>query len=137
MGKAVRVLNRFSSILFIAILLLVYAYLPVQVDLKVQELSVHKQHFFYYSLGTFILVNILLRLVLGYGLRSLNLSIRSWMMGLIFLLNFYITLIIGFIGVLNNSTHVSPSSYAYLNFLGPILLIGWMIGLIFLVFKKS
>ncbi|MEM6831488.1 MAG: hypothetical protein AAF551_13340, partial [Bacteroidota bacterium] len=89
------------------------------------------------SLGTFILVNILLRLVLGYGLRSLNLSIRSWMMGLIFLLNFYITLIIGFIGVLNNSTHVSPSSYAYLNFLGPILLIGWMIGLIFLVFKKS
>ena len=59
------------------------------------------------------------------------------MISLIFILNIYLTLLAGFIGVWNNSSHISPSNYSYLNFLGPGLLIIWLGGLIFLVVKKK
>ncbi len=137
MIKAVNVLNKFSIVLFIAILLLVYAYLPVQVALNVEGLEVHKQYFFYYALGAFLLVNILLRVTLHFGFRSLNEKMTSWLTGLIFLVNFYLTTLIGFIGVLNNSTHVRPSSYAYLNYMGPALICIWVVGFILLGFRKK
>jgi len=138
MEKAVRVLNRLSTVLFIAILLLVYAYLPIQVDLNLEEIgSVHKQRFFYYSLVAFVVINLLLRVILNMGFKNVNDLVGAWLMGLIFVLNFYLTLIIGFIGVLNNATHISPSNYAYLNFLGPIFIVIWLGGLIFLALRKS
>lgn len=137
MEKAVSVLNRISTVLFVIILLLVYAYLPIQVELNVEGLdTVHKQRFFYYALFAFIIVNLLLRVILTFGFRSSKVDIAAWLRGLIFVLNFYMTLIMGFIGVLNNATHVSPSSYAYLNFLGPILLVGWVVGLVVVIVKQ-
>lgn len=138
MIKAVKVLNVFSTLLFAAILLMVYAYLPINVDMNVSELGdVHKQSFFYYSVGIFVTFNVLLRLIVGGIFSNANPLLRSWMSGLIFILNFYFTTMVGFIGVWNNSTSITPSDYAYLNFMGPVLLIIWVVGLIFLVLKKS
>ncbi|MBC6400781.1 MAG: hypothetical protein GDA51_02480 [Ekhidna sp.] len=137
MIKAVRVLNLFSTLLFAAVLLLVYAYLPISVNLNLEQLgNLHKQDFFYRSLIIFLALNILLRLVIFYGLKRLKASLLSWVSGLIFVTNFYCTLLIGFIGVWNNPTHISPAGYGYLNIMGPIFLIIWLAGLIFLVFKK-
>ena len=138
MIKAIKVLNRISVLLFAAIFLLVYAYLPIAVDLGVEGIKpVHKQSFFYYYFGAFIGVNIILRVATGSTIRNLNEEIGSWIRSIIFILNFYLTTIIGFIGVLNNSTHISPQSYAYLNYLGPVFLLIWLIGLIFLLVKNK
>lgn len=138
MIKAVRVLNLFSTLLFAAILLLVYAYLPISVDLNLQGIGeMHKQDFFYNAIIIFLVLNILLRVIVKIGLRKLETNLNAWVSAIIFILNLYLTLIIGFIGVWNNSTSIEPSDYAYLNYMGPVLLIIWVVGLIFLVFKKS
>lgn len=137
MIKAIKVLNVFSILLFAAILLLVYAYLPISVDLNVKGISgIHKQTLFYQILGAFVVINVLLRLIINLGFRSLMPIRRAWVTGLIFIVNFYFVLLVGFVGVWNNSTHIAPEGYAYLNFIGPILLIVWVLGLIFLAFRK-
>lgn len=138
MIKAVKVLNVVSIFLFTVILLLVYAYLPIRVELNIDQVgTVHKQHFFYYALVTFVVINLLLRLVFDFGFRTVNENLKAWLKGLLFILNLNLAFLIGFIGVLNNSTHISPSSYAYLNYFGPFLIISWFVGLIFLALRKS
>ena len=137
MIKTVKVLNLFSTLLFAIVLLLVYAYLPINVDLNVEGWHpIHKQDFFYQLLTIFLGINILLRVVIFYGLKHLKVLLLSWVSGLIFVMNFYFTLLAGFIGVWNNPTHISPSSYNYLNIIGPFFLIIWLAGLIFFTIQK-
>ncbi|WP_424960990.1 hypothetical protein [Ekhidna sp.] len=138
MIKAIKVLNRISVLLFSAIFLLVYAYLPIAVDLGIDEVGqLHKQNFFYYFFGAFMVINILLRVTTNLGTRHLKEEISSWIRSIVFIVNFYLTTMVGFIGVLNNTNHISPESYAYLSYLGPTLLIIWVIGLIFLFVKNK
>ena len=138
MIKAVKVLNTLSIIFFMAILLLVYAYLPIMVDVNVEGLKdIHKQTFFYYIVGGFVVVNIILRLIRSLGAKHLPTEPQAWLSAIIFVINFNITLLVGFIGVWNNPTHIDPSSYGYLNYLGPVFIIIWVVGLIFLFFKKK
>lgn len=137
MIKAVKVLNLFSTILFGGVLLLVYAYLPISVSLHVDEItSIHKQQFFTYGLIGFVVINGLLRLIVRIGLKHLKASLFAWCSLLIFVVNVYLAVLIGFVGVWNNSTHIRPESYAYLNFIGPILFLSWIVGLIFLFLKR-
>ncbi len=138
MIKAIKVLNLFSIFLFAAILLLVYAYLPIQVELNVDGVGqLHKQTFFYYVFSAFIVVNIVLRFAINIISKSSSEKIASWVKSMIFILNFYFTTIVGFIGVINNSTHIDPGNYAYLTYLGPVFVAIWLIGLIFLLIKKA
>ncbi|MEQ9467950.1 MAG: hypothetical protein RLN88_11100 [Ekhidna sp.] len=138
MTQAIKVLNYISYFLFTAIFLLVYAYLPFSVDLEIEGVSnLHKQIFFYYAFGVFLISNIVLRIAINLGTRNFGEELGSWVRSLIFIVNFYLTTLIGFIGVLNNTTSVSPSSYAYLNYMGPVLLIIWIFGLIFLIIKNK
>ena len=138
MIKAFKVLNVFSTLLFAATLLLVYAYLPISIDLNIEGFSqMHKQTFFYQVLIAFIVANTLLRLIINLGFKKWEGLPKAWLTLLIFIVNFYFTLIVGFIGVWNNSTHVAPEGYAFLNYIGPVFLIIWAAGLIFLVFRKG
>ena len=138
MIKAVKVLNLFSTLLFAAVLLLVYAYLPISVNFNIEGVSnMHKQDFFYLALLGFLAINILMRVVVFVGLKRIGTLLMSWISGLIFVVNFYFALLIGFVGIWNNATHVSPSSYSYLNVIGPFFVLIWIVGLIFLAFKKE
>ncbi|MEQ6168647.1 MULTISPECIES: hypothetical protein [unclassified Ekhidna] len=138
MIKAIKVLNRISVLLFSAIFLLVYAYLPIAVDLGIEEVGqLHKQNFFYYFFGAFMIINILLRVTTNLGTKNLKEEISSWIRSIVFIVNFYLTTMVGFIGVLNNTNHINPESYAYLSYLGPTLLVIWVIGLIFLLLKNK
>ncbi|MEQ9403778.1 MAG: hypothetical protein RIM99_09350 [Cyclobacteriaceae bacterium] len=138
MIKAVKVLNVASTFMFVVILLLIYAYLPISVDLNIDGVeNIHKHRFFYYSITAFIGINILLRIILNLGFKGTSENVLAWMTGLIFILNVYLTFLVGFVGVWNNATHISPSNYAYLNFLGPVFVFFWFGGLIFLVVKKK
>ncbi len=137
MIKAVKFLNLISVFLFIIVLVLIYAYLPISVDLNIDGIeNIHKHRFFYYSGAAFLITNILLRVILNLGFKSVSENVLAWMTSLIFIMNVYLTFLIGFVGVLNNSTHISPSNYAYLNFLGPFFILIWVGGLIFLVVKR-
>lgn len=137
MIKAVRVLNSISILLFSVILLLVYAYLPIMVDINVEGMKdLHKQTFFYYMFGSFVVINIVLR-VAGGSRKNMSEDLNAWIRAIIFIINFYLTTLVGFIGVINNTNHINPSSYAYLNYLGPIFLVVWIFGVIFFYSKKK
>ncbi|WP_425391577.1 hypothetical protein [Ekhidna sp.] len=138
MNKAIKVLNRFSVLLFSAIFLLVYAYLPISVDIGIDEVKqLHKQNFFYYFFGGFMVINILLRVATKFGTSNLSEELSAWIRSIVFIVNFYLTTMVGFIGVLNNTNHINPESYAYLSYLGPTLIGIWIVGLIFLFIKNK
>ncbi len=139
MLKVVNFLKVLSILLFLGILLLVYAYLPVMVRLSIEstELQLQKEDFFYFGIGVFVVVNLFF---LGfqklYETHLKRLEVRAWVRGLSFVMNIYLTLLVGFIGVINNTTHLDPAGFSYLNYLGPFLIFVWVIGLIFLLKKK-
>lgn len=138
MIKAVKVLNVFSTLLFAIVLLTIYAYLPISVDLNIDGFSaVHKQSFFYQALSIFIVLNIILRVIFALGLKRLEGLLKGWLTLLVFIVNVYLIVLVAFIGVWNNASHIAPSGYGYLNFIGPVLIIIWVGGLIFLTFKKD
>ncbi|RED93871.1 hypothetical protein [Marinoscillum furvescens] len=139
MVKVVNFLKFLSIVLFLGILLMVYAYLPVQVSLETAPggYQLHKETFFYYTITGFIVINIVLLAFQKLNEKRLSGDpLKAWMRGLGFVVNIYLTLIIGFIGVINNTTHLDPASFAYLNYLGPFLLVAWFVGLFYLVFSK-
>ena len=90
MVKAIKVFNSISVFLFSVILLLVYAYLPIMVDLNVEGLQdLHKQTFFYYAFGSFVLVNVLIRLGVTLGSRGLDENLSAWIRAILFIINFF------------------------------------------------
>ncbi|MEO9484680.1 MAG: hypothetical protein ABJG47_14575 [Ekhidna sp.] len=138
MVKAIKVFNAISVLLFSVILLLVYAYSPIMVDLNIEGVKeIHKQSFFYYAFGSFVIVNIVLRMGVTLGSRNLAENLAAWIRAILFIVNFYLASMIGLVGVMNNTNHIAPSSYGYLNFLGPVFLVIWVGGLIFFIFKKK
>jgi hypothetical protein len=138
MIKAIKVLNSISILLFSVILLLVYAYLPIMVELNIEGVKdLHKQTLFYYMFGSFVVINVVLRIVLNSVTKKMGEDVGAWIRTIMFIINFYLTTMVGFIGVMNNTNHINPSSFAYLNYLGPVFLIIWVGGLIFFIFKKK
>ncbi|MEQ9302359.1 MAG: hypothetical protein RJQ14_00475 [Marinoscillum sp.] len=139
MLRVVNFLKVLSIILFLAILLLVYAYSPVMVRLfeNSSELQLNRETFFYYSITVFVVINIvLLAFQKLYEHNIKREDVRGWVRGLGFVINIYLTLIIGFIGVINNQTHLDTEGFAYLNYLGPFLIFSWFCGLFYLLYTK-
>ena len=139
MEKAVNVLKVISSIVFLGTLLYVYSLLPVIVQLRPEDSSwsLHKEYFFYGAIIFFMVLNICLIVIerlLSPSFKSEEL--RAWIKGLAVVLNFYLACMIGSLGVMNNANDFGPGSYSYLNFIGPVLIVMWLIGLIFNVLIK-
>jgi hypothetical protein len=138
MIKAVKVLNRISTILFVIVLLTTYAYLPISVNINVEEIGdLHKQRFFYYVVVAFISVNLLIRVILHFGIKTLSENFQAWITSLICIFNMYLSFLIVYIGVWNNQGHINPSIFSTFTLFGPILMIIWIFGVIFLFVKKS
>ncbi len=143
MIKTVNFLRFLSIVLFLIILGLVYAFLPITVQLteETNQLTVHKSSFFYYTIAFFLVVNLFVTLMTAILkpllMRKGGDELTAWFNSLSFVINIYFTLLVGFVGVLNNQTHVSISSYAYLNYLGPLILASWIIGFFYLIVKKK
>jgi hypothetical protein len=138
MIKAVKVLNRISTILFVIVLLTTYAYLPISVNINIEEIGdLHKQSFFYYGVVAFISVNLLIRVILHFGIKTLSENFQAWITSLICIFNMYLSFLIVYIGVWNNQGHINPSIFSTFTLFGPILMIIWIFGVIFLFVKKS
>lgn len=140
MLKAVNLLKVLSVLLFLGVLLVVYAYSPIMVKLRpdTPDLQLHKENFFYFGIAFFAIINIaLLAFQRMYEKSIQKTEVKAWVRGFTFVINLYLAFIIGFIGVINNTNHLKPEGWAYLNYLGPILIFVWIVGLIYLIIKKE
>ncbi|MBV6640398.1 MAG: hypothetical protein KI791_06760 [Cyclobacteriaceae bacterium] len=139
MLKAVKLIKVFSVLIFLGTLSLVYAYMPIMVKLDEEGMAeINKENFFYSAVGIFIAVNVLILVIQNIiNKKAIDEFLKAWIGGFTFIFNLYLSLIIGFLGVLNNPAHIPASNYYYLNWLGPILILGWLVGLIFLVLKRK
>mgnify|MGYP006266917635 CR=1 FL=1 len=143
MVRTVKFLRFLSFLLFLGILTLVYAYLPVIVQLTedFNQLTVHKEDFFYYVVALFLIINVFI--VIMNRIVSPLIENRSgemavaWFTALAFVLNIYLTMLMGYVGVLNNQTHIPLDAYAYLNYIGPFLLMVWLAGFFYLTVNKK
>ncbi|XOV94745.1 MAG: hypothetical protein ACFHWX_08575 [Bacteroidota bacterium] len=139
MLKVVNLVKVFSAFIFLGTLSLVYAYMPIMVDMDEEGVTqIHKENFFYGAIITFVLVNAIILFIQNIlNKRVQSELLKSWVGGFTFVFNLYLSFIVGFLGVLNNAAHIPPSNYYYLNYLGPILIFAWLIVLIFLVLKNK
>lgn len=139
MLRIVNFLKVLSIILFLIMLLLVYAYLPVMAKLDPEQgaLQLHKETFFYFVVGVFVAVNLVfIGFQKMFEKQIKDEVLKAWVRGLAFVINLYFTFIVVFIGVINNAQHLSAAGFAYLNYLGPFLIFSWVIGLFYLIFFK-
>lgn len=143
MIRTVKFLRILSILFFLGVLTLVYAYLPVMVQLteEYNQLTLHKENFFYFAVAFSLIVNIFLLLLANILLpvvqNKAGEDAAAWWISLAFVINVYLGLLVGYIGVINNPAHVSSSGFAYLNYLGPVLLLIWIIGFFYLIVKKK
>lgn len=142
MLKTIRLLRNLSSVLFLGILTLVYAYLPVMVRLDPEGnfVELHRSDFFYYAIGVFLVINIITWALTRLGTTMLagkrSEDSVAWFNALPVLINFYLTLLAGFIGVFNNPGVSYAKNFAYLNYIGPVLIFVWLFGFIYLLNRK-
>lgn len=138
MLKAVKVLNRISVILFVIVLLTSYAYMPISVHMIIEEIGdLHKQTFFYYAVCSFLVINILVRIILHFGIKNLEESLQAWITSLIFIFNIYQIFLIIYIAVWNNQGHIDPSYFSGFTLIGPVLLVAWIFGIFFIKNKST
>ncbi len=144
MRKLLRVLLFFTIIIWLGFFMFVYAYLPKDVILLPDQLTVTKDNFFYIAITLFLVVNFLFTIVAGMfkqlkSARSTQRSqdLRTWFVSLPIMINLYLAFSIGSLGVMNNPSNFEGSFYGYLNYLGPILLVGWIFVLIFILAKGN
>lgn len=134
MLKAAKVLNRISVFLFVIVLLTCYAYMPISVHMIIEEIGdLHKQTFFYYAVSSFLILNILVRIIIHFGIKNLAEDLQSWITSLIFICNIYLIFQIIYLAVWNNQGHIDPAYFSGFTLIGPILLIVWIFGLIYII----
>lgn len=139
MLRVVNLVKVFSVFIFLGTLSLVYAFMPIMVKLDEEgTLEIQKENFFYGSIAVFVMVNVLTLVIQNILNEKLSSEmLKSWIGGFTFVINLYLSFLIGFLGVLNNPADIPAANYFYLNWLGPILFLFWIFGLIFLVLKKD
>ena len=144
MLRAVNFVRLLSIVIFLGTLSLVYTYLDpvVNFSLEIDRFTLHRTDFFYVSALIFLVINIflwlLIKIVAPKIAQRFGILSAGWFAVLPVVVNFYICFLIGFLGALNNTSSLQLASYAYLNYLGPILLTIWMgLAIYFMSTKKS
>ena len=142
MFKIITVFFSASIVLFLAVLMIVYAFMPESAGIlfndegdRIQEIS--RDTFFYAALIGFVLFQLLFYLFIVNVLnkrfntgKKINMSI--WFKGMFLAINFYFILMLIFIGLANNAIDYTFTSIEYISFLGPGLIVVWL--LIFPIF---
>ncbi len=149
MFKLSKILKTITSIGFIAMLIVTYSYLinDTQVYLESRKLlSLNVESFFYYSLGIFVGLHLLFFLferILGSIQNKKeggdgfigSPSFLSWLNTFAISVNILMISYVSFVGFLNSDSALNLMNYAYILYLGPILIIISLILLPVLFFK--
>lgn len=142
--KAVRVI---SSLMFMGVLLYVYAYLPDPVKLPIdlggiREIFVNKGNLFYAMIGLFTIVSLtsfaVVRLIRTLPAKEMNFkkNLTNWSLSFLVVINIFLILSLTIIGIINSTEQVSIGSYATLAYIGPVLLIIWLFLLVLVITKR-
>jgi len=131
-------------------ILYVYAFLPDEVILPISSfvISMTKSTFFYSSVATF-LVLVVLASYFTYLIKNIpskNDSFFSsekkeqfvtWSSSLRLIISVLIIFSVIFIGMSQNDEHFNISNFGFMVYVGPVLLVGWIFTLFFLILIKS
>lgn len=137
MIKGIKVFNIITTILFAVALLGTYAFLPEEVKLYQDSISISNQSFFYYCLLIFGVSIAVIWLGLNVLTRNKKSQWIGWLKMVISVLNFNFIFTIVYIGLMNNAQHVNLSAFGYLNYLGAIMIALWLVVLVVLMFSKK
>ena len=138
MLQASKFIRVFTAFFFLAILLMVYGYLPLTLDVNIAGFDrLGREFFFYGCLGFFFILNLITYFFrhqadksdMGYYQKTVIHLLPS-------VLYFAMTLLIGYLGAINNSQALDASSYGYLTYLSSALLIIWFFSFLFTYIKK-
>lgn len=132
MSKVLKVIKFLTIIIFLIVILTVYAKLPEKTLLFISDLTVTKESFFYITLILFFVINFLFSALSWLYSKtktsdSKRQSLREWLTSLPVAINFYIIFLVAYIGELNEPAGGAAESYKYLLYLGPLLIVVWLI----------
>ena len=129
--------TRISMVLYLIILLIVYAYLPERVGLLFADTgepvySFSRDAFFYTFLLLFIILQWIFYLFSKHILASrFNKPPRqilgTWFQGLMLMINIFFILMTLFMGLANNAIDYPYSRIGWLSYVGPWLIILWIL----------
>ncbi len=146
MNKFLKFFTNVSIVIFLVALLLVYAFLPDPLGILFNKngLTVHeisKDIFFYSTLSIFVVIQVFMFLIKRENLRKLNSQrpyFNTWFQGFHLTVNLYIITMLIFIGFANNAINYTYDSIHFLVYLGPLIIILWVVIFpVILILKKS
>ena len=142
MNKVLKILKFLTVVLFLITILSVYAFLPREVSLYIGDLQVSKEYFFYASLILFCVLNFLFSSLAWFYQRikeenPKRQQLKDWLTSLPVPINGYLLFMIAYIGIINNPESVNPDSYAYLLYLGPVLVVIWVVAVIRILMQSK
>lgn len=145
MAKLVGVFWLFTVLLFLPFLLYGYAGAPDLLSLGFghsdQEV-ISKGTFFYLAVGLFFMANISMYLAaklikLRFPKRQLFYYLRQWLRSFAGISNIFLTFLLLFISMSNSTESFNLSRYKFLVYVGPILLIAWLVLLVVIFIRQG
>lgn len=146
MNKFLKFFTNVSIVIFLVTLLLVYAFLPDPFGILfdkngVSVQAISKGTFFYSSLFVFVIVQIIFILFKKGSETKFNIQrpyLFTWFQGFHLSVNLFIITNLIFIGFANNAVNYTYGSIQLLVYIGPLIVILWLVMLpVFMILKKS
>jgi hypothetical protein len=157
--RFIKLLQIISVIIFLGVLILVYAYLPQQVGFSIGRSgllseNISREYFFYGMLAAFVISNILC-IGLGKALEQLPArtatpgrgavffneatknAVIGWIKSFCFILNAVFIFGLMYVGMLNNAESIKGNNFGLFLFIGPVLVVIWLLLLIFIIIRQK
>jgi len=135
MFKVLKFLTNFTILVFLAVVLTVYAFMPQPAGILFDEegktiYSVPRDTFFYFSLFAFIAI----QLIVFFFIKNLEKKAEGdvmqrfliWSQGFNLAINLFFILFLVFIGLANNAVDYSFSSIQFILYAAPLVVILWV-----------
>lgn len=138
MFNALKVVRIITILFFLGILSFSYAYLPLTLDLNLEGIGrIGRGLYFYTAVGSLIVLNLITYFLRFYVEKiDARRGLKVTMHALAPVLFFSLTLLIGYVTVINNEQDVNPSLFYYLNYLSMGVIVAWILSLIYVLVKK-
>jgi len=147
MSKLLKFFTTVTVFIFLAVILIVYAFIPDPSGLLYNKegyriFSMSRNAFFYSTVFIFVLLQVIPilfnKLVLTDKENRILQNIETWFQGMRLAINLFIILMLIFIGLANNAVDFSFSSIHYLAYLAPSIVIVWLLTLpVFILMKRK
>jgi hypothetical protein len=157
--RFIKLIQIISVVIFLGVLIIVYAYLPQEVGFSQDRsgLLIHqisKEYFFYGMLTMFVISNVL---CIGLGKALEHLPTRTatsgggtvhfnaatknavigWIKSFSFILNAVFIFGLMYIGILNNIESIKINNFGFFLFVGPVLVVIWLLMLVFILLRPK